>query len=161
MSDLKENIREKLMLSRQNLLAVIENMDEEQWTKAVFADSAEWSVGDLLRHLTDAERGMTALMSQIRQGGEGVPADFDLARWNKSRVARLRDKSPAGLLTDLTTNRSQLLALLDSLEPEDWAKQGRHGSLQIMSIEQIFNIIADHERSHANDIRQATAAQPA
>lgn len=158
MSDLKETIREKLILSRQNLLAVVENLGQEQWAKAVFADSAEWSVSDLLRHLTDAERGMTALMAQIKQGGEGVPADFDLQRWNKTRVARLRDKSPAGLLNDLATNRSQLLALLDSLEPEDWAKQGRHGSLQIMSIEQIFNLIADHEFSHANDISQATAA---
>ena len=158
MSDLKETIREKLILSRQNLLAVVENLNEEQWAKAVFADSSEWSVSDLLRHLTDAERGMTALVSQIKQGGEGVPADFDLQRWNKNRVTRLRDKSPAGLLNDMTTNRSQLLTVLDTLEPADWAKQGRHGSLQIMSIEQIFNLIADHEISHSNDIRKATTA---
>lgn len=158
MSDLKENIREKLTLSRQNLLDVVENLSDAQWAKAIFADSAEWSISDLLRHLTDAERGMTALISQIRQGGEGVPADFDLQRWNRNRVARLRDKSPAGLLNDMTTNRSQLLALLDTLEPADWAKQGRHGSLKMMSIEQIFNLIADHEMSHTNDIRKATTA---
>ncbi len=52
-------------------------------------------------------------------------------------------------------NREDLLAFMDSLTEEDWQKKGRHGSLKIMTIEEICHIIADHEATHAADISAA------
>jgi hypothetical protein len=98
---------------------------------------------------------MTNLIENIRKGGEGVPADFDLHRWNNRNVNKAKEKSPQILFDELENNRLRLLELLDSLEEEDWNKQGRHGSLRMMSVEEILNLIADHESWHGNDIRQA------
>ena len=58
------------------------------------------------------------------------------------------------LLADLAANRETLLAYLDGLAVEDWAKEGRHGSMQMMSIEDIFHRIAEHEMYHAWHLRR-------
>lgn len=158
MSDTKkEEIRDALSSARQGLLSLLGGLGEWQWAAPVFTHEEEdgWSVADVLRHLASAERGMTATMKHIREGGEGVPPDFDLNRWNARTVDRARDKVPAELLAEMEENRERLFQFIDSLAPEDWHKQGRHASLRIMSIEEIARLIADHERRHTADIRQA------
>lgn len=151
----KETIQTKLTQTRQALLDTIQNIADEQWTNVVFAEESTWSVLDLLRHVTDAERGMTRLMQLIQQGGEGVPADFDLARWNKRIVEKTQHMTRADLTEQMTQNRQNLLAFIETVQEEDWAKKGRHGSGRIMSIEEICHIIADHETAHLAHIKLA------
>ncbi len=148
-------IRTELENNRQELLAVLENLGEGDWATAVYAEDSEWTVTDLLRHLSDSEAGMITLMARIRDGGEGVPEDFDLDRWNASRVKKAQAKMPGDLLADLKTNRANLLSFMDSLAEGDWAKKGRHGSGRILSIAEICQVIATHDRTHAQDIRTA------
>jgi hypothetical protein len=121
----------------------------------VFSESAEWQVSDLLRHDVSAEHSMTRLIENIRDGGEGASADFDLTRWNASRVQKAKAKSIEDLTADLAQNRTYLLGVIDSLDEADLDKKGRHGSLRIMSIEEILHLIADHEQRHMADIQQA------
>ena len=91
----KEAIKEKLTAVREETVRVLEGFTEEQWNAPVYSDEgAEWRVIDVVRHVADSERGMTALMAQFQAGGEGVPADFDLQRWNRRVVAKLQDKGP-------------------------------------------------------------------
>ncbi|HEX6383581.1 MAG TPA: DinB family protein [Anaerolineae bacterium] len=89
----KEEIREELTSARQELLSLLRGLGEWQWAAPAFAHEEEdgWSVADVLRHLTSAERGMTATMKHICEGGEGVPPDFDLNRWNARTVGRTKD----------------------------------------------------------------------
>jgi hypothetical protein len=47
--------------------------------------------------------------------------------------------------------------LIDTLADEDWDKRGRHASLEIMSVEEVLNLIADHERTHFAAVRSALA----
>ena len=156
MSDSKKaTLRAKLEANRQELISTLQPLTEKQWNIVVFSEGEGWRVSDLLRHLVDAERSMTNLIDNIRKGGEGVPADFDLQRWNSRNVGKAKEKSPDVLFGELETNRIRLLELLDSIQDEDWDKQGRHGSLRMMTVEEILNLIADHESWHGNDIRQA------
>jgi hypothetical protein len=151
----KDAIKQKLTAVRQETYRVLGRLSEEQWEAVAYNDEgAEWSVVDVLRHVADSERGMTGLMAQIKAGGEGVPADFDLKRWNSRVVAKLQDKSAAELLDGMTANREALFAFIDTLEDGDWAKQGRHASLRVMSIEQVCHLIADHEQTHVAEIQQ-------
>ena len=154
---MREDILQKLNTTRQASLAFLETIQEEQWQTAVYAEDSEWRVIDLWRHVVDAERSMTGLMSRIRDGGEGVPADFDLSRWNASRVRKSKHKTPADLKAEMTQNHEALLAFINTLTEADWPKKGRHGSMRIMSIEEICHLIADHEQNHMQDIRQALA----
>jgi hypothetical protein len=100
---------------------------------------------------------MTRLIVQIQGGGEGVPPDFDLHRWNQRAVSKLQDKTVADLLAGMVDSRIELLDVIDSLDDADWDKQGRHASLRIMTIEEVCHLIADHEQAHAALMKEALA----
>jgi hypothetical protein len=151
----KEAIKRKLTETRQEWLSVLNGLTAEQWETRAYSEGSEWRVVDILRHVADSERGMTGLMAQIKAGGEGVPPDFDLARWNKRVVDKLSDKGPEELLAGMAENRAALFAFMDTLDEADWDRRGRHASLQVMSIEEVCHLIADHEALHLAGIREA------
>jgi uncharacterized protein (TIGR03083 family) len=156
MSDEKKvEIREKLIQTRSDLLALLAGLDEGGWQTAVQSEDAEWTVADMVRHLMNAEKGMTGLIQQFQQGNDPVPPDFDRDKYNVRSVEKTQELSTAHLLSALETNHRQLLEMVDSLEPDDWAKQGRHANLSIMTIEEVCRIIAYHENLHMADIKQA------
>ncbi len=154
MNDKKTTIKEKLNQIRATTAAFVGGLTAEQWETPVFSEGSDWTVADLFRHVVDSERGMTTQIDLFRQGHEGVPADFDLARWNARVVAKSKEKTPAILIEEMGRNRENLLKVIDSLADEDWDKSGRHASLRILSIEQICHLIADHEGSHVEDMKR-------
>ena len=151
----KERIKDELADARNELLAVLEGLPELAWDTPVYSEGETWTVADILRHLTAAERDMTLLVERIRQGSGGVPADFDLDRWNARTIEKAETMSPADLQAEMLENRSHLVEVIDSIRPEEWDIQGRHGSLRIMTVEEILHLIADHERRHTADIGSA------
>ena len=75
---MKDAVKKKLTTVREETVRVLNGLTEEQWQAPVYSDEgAEWRVIDVVRHVADSERGMTALMAQVQAGGEGVPADFE------------------------------------------------------------------------------------
>lgn len=157
MSDRKEVVVKKLEEVRAALLDTAATITAEQWEQKVFSESEEWQVLDLFRHVVSAEHSMTRLIENIRDGGEGASPDFDLTRWNDRGVQKARHKTIGDLTADLAQNRAYLLGVIESLGENDWDKNGRHGSMRIMSIEEILHLIADHEERHMADIRRAVA----
>lgn len=153
----QEQLKQRLTHQRRVLLDLLAELDETDWQTAVFPDDVEadppWTVADLVRHLADAEQSMTRLMMLIRDGGEGVPPDFDLNRWNNSRLAKNRQKSPAETMAEMETGRTTLFGFIDSLSQTDLAKAGRHGRGTIMTIDQICILIAGHDKLHMGDIK--------
>ncbi|MBE2200398.1 MAG: DinB family protein [Anaerolinea sp.] len=149
----KQALLMQLQTTRQELMALLAGCTETMWGTAVYAETSDWTLTDLLRHLTGAESSMTKLMALIRDGGEGVPEDFDLNRWNARVVQKSQEKTVPNLLAEMAHNRASLLSFIESLSDDDWDKKGRHGSGQILSIAQICQLIADHETSHMQDIR--------
>jgi hypothetical protein len=151
----KEAIKAKLAANREAFIVTMSGLSDEQWAARAYSEGSEWSVVDILRHVADSERGMTALMVQIQNGGEGVPPDFDLARWNQRVVSKLGDKSPQELLAGMEESRQALFEFIDTLDEGDWDKKGRHASLKIMTIEEVCHLIADHEALHLAGVREA------
>lgn len=148
----KDEIFAKLADSRSGMLELAATMTAEDWDKLAYSEGSEWRVIDILRHVVDSEKGMTALIVQLKAGGDGVPPDFDLNRWNQRSVTKMQEKSAADLLSDMEVNRANLLTVIDGLDEDDWSRQGRHASLKIMTIEEVCNLIADHERAHTEAI---------
>ncbi|MCB8945155.1 MAG: maleylpyruvate isomerase N-terminal domain-containing protein [Ardenticatenaceae bacterium] len=156
MSDAKkEAIREKKIRVRQELLAVLAGLGEAEWETAVYAENNEWTISDIVRHLVNAEKGMTGLITEFQQGNNPVPPDFDIERFNKRVVEKAKEKSQAELLAEFAANHETFLAVLAGLGDDDWEKNGRHASLQILTIEQICHLIPDHEQTHLAHIQQA------
>lgn len=153
----KAAARQSLTTARQDLFAVLQSLDDDQWDSIIYSENESWRISDLLRHLNAAEYDMAQLIERIRGGEPGVPEDFDLNRWNARSVRRTLEKSPAQLMAEMEQNRSALFELIDSLQDDEWALEGRHGSLRIMTVEQILQRIADHEVEHAADIRASVS----
>lgn len=154
----KKRLRQKLMETRDELMAWSRKISEPDWTQPVYSHGEEWTALDVLRHLTWAEGGMARLIVQIRRGEEGAPADFDLDRYNARGVQKFADKTPAELMELMAQNREWILDLLQELSQEELQRQGRHGSGRTMTIAQVFEQIADHERQHLHDLRQTLDA---
>ena len=150
-------IAARLNEERAELMAFFERLEDDEWDTAVYHEDTTWTITDILRHLVDSERGMTNLMMQWQQGKDPVPADFDLTRWNNRAIQKTADKSPEELLDELRENRINLLSFIDTLQDDDWDKKGRHGSLRIMSIEEVAHLIGDHELSHLQVMKEAVA----
>ena len=155
MSDQREDLRQHLTTSRATLLNCLTRLTEEQWQTTVFSDDNHWTAADILRHLADAQRGMTSQIAQIQAGGTGVPEDFDLTRWNARGVRKAQEKTPGELMGELEDGQTNVLMLLDMMQEGDWEKKGRHGSGRILTIAEIFQVIGSHEATHAKDISQA------
>ena len=149
---------QKLAGSRQALLSLLDDLDQSQWDLVVYTEDAEWTVKDLLIHIMIAEKSMTRLVEVIQEGGEGASEDFDLTHWNTRTVQKSSDKAPNDIRAEMIANRGHLLELLDSMPDSDWQKKGRHGSLRIMTVEEILHLIADHECDHMNDISKVLEA---
>ena len=147
-------IKDKLIRARAGILELVGSFSETEWSTIVYSEGQKWTAVDILRHLTGAESSMTRLIELIRDGGDGVPPDFDLARWNARGIQKSGNKLPSELIAEMSPNRAHLLETINGLKDDDWGKSGRHGSLRIMTIEEILNLIADHELRHTQDIRE-------
>ncbi len=156
-NDKKAVILSKLNEERADLRTFLDGLTVDEWQTAVYDEDAKWTLADIVRHLVDAERGMIGMMQQWQQGKDPVRPDFDLARWNARVVQKAAEKSPAELLTEMAQNRANLLAFIETIQSEDWAKKGRHGSLRIMTIDEVCHLIADHELSHLEVMETAVS----
>ena len=123
----KEAIKDELAAARERVLEVVRELDREEWTHPVYAHEEEtkWTAGDVLRHLVWAEGGMLRMMRQVKEGGTGVPEDFEIDRYNARGIEKLKKKMPA-----------ELLEMMDQ-------------------IEEVLETIAAHEAQHLEDLREA------
>ena len=153
--DKKATIRAKKLQIRQALLTVLQGLSEAEWETAVYAEDTHWTVSDIVRHLVNAEKGMTGLITHFQQGNNPVPLDFDRERYNQRIIQKTKEKSPVELLAEIEKNQATFLAVLDSIKEEDWQKNGRHASLRIMTIEEVCHLIPDHELTHLEHIKVA------
>jgi uncharacterized damage-inducible protein DinB len=156
-SERKAKLREGLARDRQFLLDAVGALSEEDLARSCGHES-DWTVKDLIGHIAYAEGSMIPL-AQGGAAGEAhkQPPDFDIDRWNDSRIRRAREQSVPQLLERLATSREQLLALLDTLGDADLDRPVYHPTQKDTTVEGIFRIIAGHERLHAEEMRAATA----
>jgi uncharacterized protein (TIGR03083 family) len=115
----------------------------------------EWTVRDLLVHLATSERGVRSMMEGLLGGKSIVPTDFDLDRWNRGQVAKLRGLSLAELRERIERERQQTLEVVDRLAESDLDRRGRHALGREVSLEETLRIMAAHERAHIEEANYA------
>ncbi|NWF67596.1 MAG: DinB family protein [Chloroflexi bacterium] len=151
MAERIKKAKAELEAARQRLNQVLDAVGERTETP-VYADGAAWNVRQLAIHLADADRGHNNQIKGIAEGREVIPADFDLERYNKRSVEKRAEMTLAQARESLNSTRSELNAWLDAQDEAVLDKTGRHASMKIMSIAQILDNMAEHERAHADDI---------
>jgi uncharacterized protein (TIGR03083 family) len=161
MSDRKAQLREGLARDRQFLLDAIAALSEDDMARPC-GHASDWTVKDLIGHIAYAEGSMIPLaQGGVAGDAHKQPPDFDIDRWNESRVRRARSQSLPELLARLATSREQLLSLLDTLTDADLARPVYHPTQKDTTVEGIFRIIAGHERLHGEELRAAAGTSTA
>lgn len=158
MSERIDAIKQTLAESRRYLDSVLDAVGD-RWEQQVYSDGLQWTVRQLVNHLVDADKGHNRMAMMIAEGQEAIPEDFDVERYNKSVTRKMADKPASQARDELLDSRQQLMAWLEELGEAKLDRKGRHASLHIMTVEQILQTQAIHERGHAEDIAQVLGIQ--
>ncbi len=153
MDQQREKLRQRLLDSRRDLLAAVENLDPAEL--AAPTANPGWAVIDMLAHLAGAELGHQQVIRALLAGETPDTTGFDLDAFNAADVAARSGADLAGLLAELAANRAETLALLDAIAADDWARSGYHPGGFDTTVEGVFRVIAIHEKRHVKDIRAA------
>src|SRR5262249_55083703 len=151
MSDRIQKIKADLANGRARLNHVFDHVGD-RWDAQVYSEGAAWNVRQLATHLMITDKGHNNTIMGIAKGEEIIPADFDLERYNKRSVEKRGEVSIDEIRAALAATAAERDAWLDTLDDATLDKKGRHGSMKILSIEEILEVVANHDRDHANDI---------
>ena len=115
----------------------------------------KWSVSEILAHLADGEI-VGGFRIRFILGAPGSPVvGYDQDNWVISGHYDRRD--PRRSLDQFRVVREANLALLESLEPEQWKQFGVHSERGPESIEQIVRMFAGHDLNHLRQIEAILA----
>ena len=151
MSQRIESLKQALIEARQHLDHVLGQVGN-RWDTQVYSDGAQWNVRQLVIHLAISHQGLNNQAIGIAEGREMIPADFDINRYNQRSVEKRAELTVDEARTSLSDSHSALVEWLDTADDSALDQTGRHASLNILSVEQIVQNIADHQRGHASDI---------
>lgn len=154
MTPQRDLIRKRLREEGEKLLHMFESLSPEQWSLMIYADGMEWSLKDLLAHLSSAERAFLFYGRGILKGGEGAPEGFDIHRFNNAEVSGLRGRTTGQLIDDLRAVRQETIDLVGQIADDDFSRRGRHPFFGQMSIDEMFKLIYRHNMMHLRDVRR-------
>jgi hypothetical protein len=155
LSERKHLIHDHLIRTREATLELIGQMGIDDWEHPVQTAEGGWTVKQMLLHLATSESGQIRTAQAIAAGQPTVPDDFDLDRYNRRQIEKNQAKQPPEILFGMAESQQKLLAFLDTVSAEDLEKRGKHGRGDVISLEQLFYRIGEHEAEHTAEIKQA------
>jgi DinB family protein len=115
----------------------------------------QWSVSEILAHLADGEI-VGGWRMRLILGSPGTPlAAYDQDNWVTSGHYDKRD--PRKSLEQFRVLRDGNLALLESLDPEQWQHFGMHSERGKETIEHIARMFAGHDLNHLQQVERILA----
>ena len=131
------------------LAGLTAGLPEADWT--LRPDPKEWSLAEILCHLRDVEEEvhLPRLRKLIEEPNPFLPG-MDTDPWAEERLYICQNGPEA--LQAFIDCRMELLALIESLSPEDWWKPARHAIFGPTHLSELVNIHAGHDQLH---VRQA------
>jgi len=154
MSARTDSILVYLQECQEKLLNVLNSLSQEQWEQQIQDEDQLWTVRQIVAHLVSAQKGMSTQIVNISQDKNLVPEDFDLNRWNQSQVKKSVERTPHELMTALQEDFERLKETVKHFTDAELDKRGRHGSLRIMSVEEIARTVGEHDVDHATIIAE-------
>jgi len=114
-----------------------------------------WSPATVVAHLADAEMVYSVRLRMVLTADRPYLAAFDEEAW----VRRFGELEPDAKesLARFRTLREANLRLLDSLDEGEWKLSGLHAERGEQTVAQIAALLADHDRTHVDQIRAGLA----
>jgi hypothetical protein len=152
--DKKTELKQKLNQARSDLTGLLTSLTDAQWRTPVISDGDTWTPLNVAAHLAENERGMSIHIYKTRQGKETVPEGFKVDDWNAGLKGRMGTPTPAEVLQNLEQVRAKTLEVLETINDVEWGLKGRHPAQGLITIEEYYHVIANHDLSHLNDIKR-------
>jgi len=127
----------------------------ETWRQQIYDIGPEWDGREILCHFVAAETSLVELFKRIVATGEGVADDFDIDRWNASRVSKMKDMLPDELIRQFEVTRANTIAWVGTLQDGDLDQVGRHPYLGMTDVEQMLKLLYRHNMLHQRDVQKA------
>jgi hypothetical protein len=151
----KASLIDELDSARRRTLAILRDADEHHIVHA----ATGWRVKDVVAHILIWEEEALAALRARQKGETYTIAGFDsFDSYNERAFERHRDTPFEQIKTGLHDVREEMKAILLALPPERFAGSMRYPWPWMGSLSDLMAIMAAHERSHADEIRQAIQA---
>ncbi len=146
-----EPIAGKLIESHGILNRTLESVAPEQASQIMV--TPEWTAKDVVAHLAGAERGMVGIARRMTSGEDPqLPEGYNNDENNARMVAKRKDLTLAQVRAELDGVHADLLALLESITPQQLVMMGEHPLAGEVTLKDLLVIIYSHETSHGNEI---------
>lgn len=151
----KNELLKALDEGRENFLEAIENLDDEHLHLP--GVTGEWSVKDLLAHLSRWESELVKLLWQLGQGQRPTTVQFSHegmdainARWQDAAHERPLEQ----VLEDFHAVRTQTIRRVEDFSDQELGLPGRYRWLKGKALwEWVASDSFEHENEHAAEIR--------
>jgi hypothetical protein len=154
LAERKHELRDYLNATREFVLTIVGSLQPEDWERKVQGDDGQWTVKQVMLHLATSESGQIGTGRAMIAEKPTVPDDFDLNRYNNRQVEKNAAKTPPEILFGMAESRQKLLAFMAEVSAADMVKRGNHARGDVISLEQLFFRIGEHEAEHAELIKQ-------
>lgn len=152
-SERQAALKAKMMASRLFLVTTFLRIQESELDMPTANEG--WTVGNVAAHIAGAEGSMKVLAERILAQEPTIVSGFDLTRFNEGNIRRRAGKTINELLQELEQSRAQMSGILDNCSDEQLDLPGEHPAYGQTTLFGLFEIIANHEQQHAEEISHA------
>lgn len=147
------NIVEMLQTQHADIHALLKDTDEA--TASMLPAPGEWSIKQVIAHLSDAERLFSFRALWFARGEESALPGMEPNPWVEITDSNARPLSD--LLAEFDHVRAATISLLANLDTAAWQRRGL-ASGNVMSVRALAWIIAGHELHHNQSLRDVYLA---
>jgi hypothetical protein len=115
-----------------------------------------WSLGEVLRHLTDSELVWAFRLRMVLAQERPTLHGYDQDAW--ADRLRYREVDVEATLREFAAVRAGNLRLLEGLSPEELARVGVHSERGEESVKRMTSLYAGHDRVHLRQMQRILAA---
>ena len=129
--------------------SLLRNLPTDAWLRRPKENA--WSLTEVVCHLRDVECEINIpRLNQVLKENNSFITGIDSDPWAKLRKYQLQDGNQA--LRDFLSARIETIGILDTLSLDNWHRQVQHTMLGPTQLQEIINIIAQHDRLHLRQI---------
>jgi hypothetical protein len=141
-----------LEYSRSELLKSIEGLSQRELTETPIYE--DWTIKDVLAHVIGWDRRVLQTLPLMLQNRAGEIPGVEREAYNGQSIAAWQDKSLSEVLAEIKAVHQHILSIIASTDQAEIdLRRDRNG--RIITIRSyVIDIMMDHERKHAAEIRQ-------
>ena len=150
-------VRDVLEQTYQVNRALIAGLSESEFARKT--PNPRWRVRQLAAHIAEDDAGTLYVGKLLARGKNAKAPDFVINVANWWSLRKHRKATPATLLAVLDRRHGELMAWLNTLQPEQLERGGEISQLGRLTLAEFLGQNSAHSREHAADICAAIGRQ--